>query len=298
MNRLFITLVGASVTALVLAVGCGSWLFPKSWEEGKRLERQNQELKASLEASRIRIENFCDYPAEALCNIDEQPQKSVSGAMADIAYLTPPSPAMSDGSSAPQPEPAASLQPKPAETKALQPPAQAPEGPVSAAGPEAREESGEPAASEESRTAADEKKASEEKKTAAAPSPASDTVLAENGRNASSTPSATAASASDSRLKKTWSSLTKGKHSMELRIAGEGTKLTAEGSLQHDPLRYEVIMPGRWRVYDKHPDNELIREMKISSGKDNTVITFPLLREPEHCEVTQQDPRTIAIIIR
>ena len=88
MNKLFIALVGTSVTALVLAIGCGSWLFLKSWEEGKKLERQNQELKASLEASRIRIENFCEYPAEALCNIEE-PRGSVSGAMSGIPHLAP-----------------------------------------------------------------------------------------------------------------------------------------------------------------------------------------------------------------
>ena len=71
-----------------------------------------------------------------------------------------------------------------------------------------------------------------------------------------------------------------------------------EGSLLHDPLRYEVTMHGRWRIYDKHPDNSLIKEMRIASKDDDTILTFPLAGKPEHCEVRQDDPRTIAIVIR
>ena len=85
---------------------------------------------------------------------------------------------------------------------------------------------------------------------------------------------------------------------MVLRIAGEGPALTAEGRLLRDPLRYEVTMPGRWKVYDKPPDNSLIKEMRIVSKDDDTILTFPLAGEPQHCEVRQEDPRTIAIVIR
>ena len=85
---------------------------------------------------------------------------------------------------------------------------------------------------------------------------------------------------------------------MVLRIAGEGPALTAEGRLLRDPLRYEVTMHGHWRVYDKHPDNKLVREMRISSKDDDTVLIFPLAGEPEHCEVSQEDPRTIVVVIR
>ncbi|MBP3730135.1 MAG: hypothetical protein J6I40_01530, partial [Mailhella sp.] len=63
--------LAAACTALLLASGTALvLLLCQSWEDGKRLELQNRELQASLEASRVRIENFCDYPAEAICPVD------------------------------------------------------------------------------------------------------------------------------------------------------------------------------------------------------------------------------------
>lgn len=298
MNKLFITLVGISVTALVLAVGCGSWLFLQSWEEGKRLERQNQELKASLEASRIRIENFCEYPAEALCNVDDRQGGSVSGAMADIAHLTRslPEPAeknddLTNDASTTSSQAAHGNTSKPELSRSEAEP------PASTARPVPEKESTtlpEPRPTNDGATPA-----SEKEKGILSETPSDNKLLSENGQTSSADTSSTkAAPASDKRLKKTWASLTRTKDSMVLRIAGEGPALTAEGSLLHDPLRYEVTMHGRWRIYDKHPDNSLIKEMRIASKEDDTILTFPLAGKPEHCEVRQEDPRTIAIVIR
>ena len=83
MNKLLTTLIAASLAALLLAVGCGAWLFWQSWEEGRRLERENRELMASLEASRIRLDNFCEYPMDALCDVDGN-RGTVSEAMGSL----------------------------------------------------------------------------------------------------------------------------------------------------------------------------------------------------------------------
>ena len=299
MNKLFITLVGISVTALVLAVGCGSWLFLQSWEEGKRLERQNEELKASLEASRIRIENFCEYPAEALCNVDDQPGGSVSGAMADIAHLTRNLPVSAEkNDNRTNDASTTSSQASHANTSRTElTRLEAEEPPASAVNPvigKADITSPEPHKTAEGATPP-----SEKEKDIITETPSAGEVLSESRQTASAdTPSIKTAAVSDKRLKKTWASLARTKDSMVLRIAGEGPALTAEGRLLRDPLRYEVTMPGRWRVYDKHPDNSLIKEMRIVSKDDDTILTFPLAGEPQHCEVRQEDPRTIAIVIR
>ncbi|WP_295641266.1 hypothetical protein [uncultured Mailhella sp.] len=296
MNKLFITLVGISITALVLAVGCGSWLFLKSWEEGKKLERQNQELKASLEASRIRIENFCEYPAEALCSVNETPSGSVSGAMADIADLTRsmPSPAEKNDGRA---DAASTTSSQAAHANADKPVSGISKPSASAATPMLRE--WDAPAQETRRAAAHANPDSEQEKNAVAETPSDNAALSENNRTSlSGTPSDKAVPASDKRLKKTWASLTRTKNSMVLRIAGEGPALTAEGRLLRDPLRYEVIMHGEWRVYDKNPDNNLVKEMRISFENGDTSLIFPLSGEPKHCNVSQEDPRTIAIVIR
>lgn len=70
MNKGYKGIILASLAALSVAGAGTVWLLWQSWEEGLRLERQNRELRASLEASRIRLENFCEYPAEALCPAD------------------------------------------------------------------------------------------------------------------------------------------------------------------------------------------------------------------------------------
>lgn len=297
MNKLFITLVGISVTALVLAVGCGSWLFLKSWEEGKRLERQNQELKASLEASRIRIENFCEYPAEALCSVSEPPKQSVSGAMEDIAHLTGSMPSPAETSN--RAESASTTFSPAAQANASKPEPVIPasESTTSAAKPTLPEPDA--PVQKSHLTAANATHDTKQEKNTIAETPSDKAPLSENSRPSSDgTSTGKAARAADKRLKKTWASLTRTKDSMVLRIAGEGPALTAEGRLLRDPLRYEVTMHGHWRVYDKHPDNKLVREMRISSKDDDTVLIFPLAGEPEHCEVSQEDPRTIVVVIR
>lgn len=284
MNKLFIALVGTSVTALVLAIGCGSWLFLKSWEEGKKLERQNQELKASLEASRIRIENFCEYPAEALCNIEE-PRGSVSGAMSGITHLAPvpePQNATTNAETVPAnatkntaaPEtPLSSPAPLPtAEHEKQASPAEEPNGNVK---------------TQSAPTAASDEKAESEK-------PASTELHA----SAVSSPSSPEVPALNEKAKKTWTSLNRTSNAMELLIAGEGTSLTAEGMLLADPLRYEVTLHGRWNVNCKRPENELIKAMRTFFRNNDTILEFSLAAKPHDCMVSQKDPRTVSVIIR
>lgn len=79
-------LIAASVVALVLALGGILWLVWQSFDESHELERQNRELRASLEASRIRVENFCEYPTDALCKVDEK-AGSVSSAMNSLVEV-------------------------------------------------------------------------------------------------------------------------------------------------------------------------------------------------------------------
>lgn len=88
MNKTFHYLIAGSVAALLCAGGGGLWLVWQSIEQSHALERQNRELQASLEASRIRVENFCEYPVEALCRIDEK-TGSVASAMADLVAPAP-----------------------------------------------------------------------------------------------------------------------------------------------------------------------------------------------------------------
>lgn len=72
MNKLFQYVLIGSLAALICALGGGLWLIWQTLDESRELERQNRELQASLEASRIRVENFCEYPADVLCRVDER----------------------------------------------------------------------------------------------------------------------------------------------------------------------------------------------------------------------------------
>ena len=282
MNRLFTILVGASITALVLAAGCGSWLFFQSWQEGRQLERQNRELKASLEASRIRLENFCEYPAEALCNIDE-PRGSVSGAMSGLSALAP---------AVPEPtHPAAPAGSSPhAETTKAE------------------------AVSEESTLPTKQETPLETKNAPAQPVP-SDQMAAVQANAAPATPASaeaavnenTASTVSDAvseasvppeKMKKTWTSLDIRKNAMMLHIAGEGTRLAAKGRMLPEPLRYEVTLDGLWNISNRHPQTALVRDMQTSFRQGDTILAFPLASQPEECSVRQDDGRTVTIIIR
>ena len=73
-------LIYASLVSLAFAVLGGLWLVWHTIEEGRALERQNRELQATLEASRIRVENFCEYPSDVLCRVDER-SGTVAGAL-------------------------------------------------------------------------------------------------------------------------------------------------------------------------------------------------------------------------
>ena len=72
MNKINQYLVPASLAALVFALLGGLWLVWQTIEESRALERHNRELQASLEASRIRVANFCEYPTDVLCRTDER----------------------------------------------------------------------------------------------------------------------------------------------------------------------------------------------------------------------------------
>ena len=87
MNKPFQYLIIGSIAALLCAIVGALWLVWHSLQESRTLERQNRELQASLEASRIRVENFCEYPADVLCKVDGR-TGSVAGAM-DVSSLAP-----------------------------------------------------------------------------------------------------------------------------------------------------------------------------------------------------------------
>ena len=80
MNNTFRYLVYASLASLLAAMLGGLWLVWHSIGESRELERRNRELQASLEASRIRVENFCEYPSDVLCRVDER-SGTVAGAL-------------------------------------------------------------------------------------------------------------------------------------------------------------------------------------------------------------------------
>lgn len=87
MNKPFQYLIIGSIAALLCAIVGALWLVWHSLQESRTLERQNRELQASLEASRIRVENFCEYPADVLCKVDGR-TGSVAGVM-DVSSLAP-----------------------------------------------------------------------------------------------------------------------------------------------------------------------------------------------------------------
>ncbi|WP_458399103.1 hypothetical protein [Mailhella sp.] len=80
MNKIYQYLLPVSLTALACALLGGGWLVWETVEESRALERHNRELQASLEASRIRVSNFCEYPQDVLCRVDER-SGLVAGAM-------------------------------------------------------------------------------------------------------------------------------------------------------------------------------------------------------------------------
>lgn len=307
MNKLFVSLLGASIAALVLAIGCGTWLFLQSWEEGKRLERQNRELQASLEASRIRLENFCEYPVEALCNLEE-PHGSVSSVMSGMESSTPPLPEPS----LPAPSGTADIRP---ETEIS-----APVASPAVENPPAHSESGDLQG----------KKLPLKAETPSEPAPDSDTLLSSPaplpqtpgsdeaaGRMAqtesvsAATPSENAPGAAEKAVtaaepqslspvlpKKTWTTLDIRNDGLTLRIAGEGNALTATGELLQNPTRYEVTLQGAWTISNRHPSTKLVKDLQIRPSGENTLLVFELNGAPQSCKITQEDPRTIAVSIR
>lgn len=295
MNKLFLSLLGTSIVALVLAIVCGAWLFLQSWEDGRRLERQNRELQASLEASRVRLENFCEYPVGALCNLDE-PAGTVSSIMGGLEDLAPslPEPASSSNRQTENDAPSAQLSAE--EQPSVEPAA------VPTAAIEEKSSGSDSLPSADSFSSDTEKKQSQEKNGNADSASSADSVpdtrmtndsAIEQDRNPSGKRSATTVSP-----KKTWSTLNLHDESMTLRIAGEGKSLIARGELLQDPPRYVVTMQGAWTVSNRHPSTTLVKKLQILPSEGNTMLVFELSGQPEHCSVEQEDARTIAVSIR
>ncbi len=92
MSKGIVVLASASVALLAAAAGIVLLLLWQSWEDGRRMEQKNRELQASLEASRIRVENFCEYPMEALCPVDT-PGGKHSSVLPPEGVPAPPAPA-------------------------------------------------------------------------------------------------------------------------------------------------------------------------------------------------------------
>lgn len=277
MNKIFVTLLGTGIAALILAVICGSWLFFQSWEEGKRLERQNRELTASLEASRIRLENFCEYPAEALCNLDERPG-SVSEAMSSFSEQTTS-----------LPEPAAPVHTSAAKEKNTDAPSQSA---VQKNTVPMMQPSSPPTSNASSSDASDSQDTA-----ATGKQQKPETGISSDQRTAPAVPMEK--SGTSSRVqKKTWTSLDLKKNTMRLRIAGEGSSFTAHGLLLDNPLRYEVTIPGLWNINTKPLRTSIIREFHQHLTEDNTILVFMLASSPKYCEITQENRRTISIQIR
>ena len=293
MNKFFTTLIAASLTALILAVGCGAWLFWQSWEETKRLERQNRELQATLEASRIRLDNFCEYPMEALCDVNAD-TGSVMSSMSDLHTALPEPPALPKASAPveakPEPQltapstekPAAEPVPEPADITAPIPastaPESAPEEIVSPAAPVLPEKSATlPATPDEGNPVSE---SSSHVAQSHAPVPQS------------------ALKGQEEQPKKTWSTLEQSEEHMKLRIAGAGSSLTAEDRMLSEPPRYEVTLHGLWKIAPKRLKTSLVTDIRREFRHNDTVLTFLLARQPEQCLLEQEDARTISISIR
>ena len=316
MNKLLVTLIAASLSALLLAVGCGAWLFWQSWEEGKRLERQNRELQASLEASRIRLDNFCEYPMEALCDVDG-PRGTVSDAMAPLPAPATPQVFPAAGRPAEQPVPAASS----AKKKTLPPADAGPQQESAASGKTPAEESAPPLRAALPSAAEAQKNGTQARNGRPAPSvPASDadatpssdkTKKAPDSSEAPKVPDTEAAEiappsgkstgeiseekAADATPKKTWTTVERRAGSLTFRIAGAGPSLTGQGAVHEQPLRCEVTLPGLWNIAPRKVNTSLVQGMDTAFRNGDTVLTFPLAERPTLCEVSQEDARTIAI---
>lgn len=324
MNKLLTTLIAASLAALLLAVGCGAWLFWQSWEDGRRLERENRELLASLEASRIRLDNFCEYPMDALCDVDGN-RGTVSEAMS-----LPEPPAVP---SAPQASPVEKKAVPDEKAPALsEKKKDAPEGshvfsgkisdnrPVRKAEekkPDVRKaevqkekEQKAPASAQamprEKTQPADSAGASPEvqnapaREDAAKPSSPATASLTQK-QTPPPTEAATAApekKQESTTPKKTWSSMTRSSGSLLFRLAGAGNSLKAQGELRETPLCYEVTLEGSWKITSRVVKTRLVKDMKTEFRRGNTVIIFSLAQKPAQCSVEQEDARTIAVRIR
>ena len=312
-------LLASSLMALLCAGGGALWLLWDSWEDKQALTRKNRELQASLEASRIRLENFCEYPVGALCDV-ETPQGSLAELMdMDMALPEPGnmqssqqgSPVMSER----QPE---SLPPlnAPGDTSLDNPPV-----PADAALPEASPSLPAPvpvpehpsvatSTSQESASSASPQPDSVPEETSSSPkeAPLSQTVAvplsSPNVSAGEMHPTVQELLASSSKdipsgpLKKTWTNMNLTRDRFTFSLAGEGSSLEASGSRLDEPPCYVVVLEGLWRIKEPVVENDVIARLQKTFTNDRTMLTFYLKRMPELAKMEHKDPRTISITIR
>lgn len=304
-------LLTASLLALVCAGTVTLGLLWNSWEDRQALERRNRELQASLEASRIRLENFCEYPTGALCDVDT-PQGRLSDIM-DTA-LPEPGPVSAPVHAIPETSsPSASGLPSPLPETA---PGEGQAAPVPSGN--TLESSAMAAVSQSPVAAQHTKTETSSPVSAQAPAPESaqaavPSEAAATPRSASSAEPAPAAQPQTSLTdilkerqetlppgptKRTWTNVRQTNDRFTLTIAGEGRTLNASGELLETPPRYVVVLDGLWRLKEPAVKNNTILALQKTFTQDRTLLTFFLKRVPEAASLTRQDERTLTIDIR
>lgn len=318
MNKINQYLVPASLAALAFALLGGLWLVWQTIEESRALESHNRELQASLEASRIRVANFCEYPTDVLCRTDER-TGLVAGAMSgelagqpDAGMITMPVPAV-DIIPERRVSPAIAVEHLEMTAKAQT------KGPAQAltsdeysrdATPEARNavpsskpEVSAPAAI--SLSSADTSGYRHEITSKLAPELPVPTPVKNDVPDAFEKEEAPAApplvkeKKSFEALKKTWSRVDIDGDIYVFTLTGEGQSLPAAGALLSSPLRYELKLTGNWKI-GKHRETShwLVRDISTKSVNGDTIVTFHLKNTPYRCSLHRADDRTISVRIR
>ena len=312
-------LLASSLMALLCAGGGTLWLLWDSWEDKQALTRKNRELQASLEASRIRLENFCEYPVGALCDVDT-PQ----GSLAELMDMNLPEPGNVQSSQ--QGAPA-----KPDIREKLSSASQAsgnttPGKPIDPAD-SVIQESGDshpallPVTESEQSSAATSPPQKNDSAVSLPIGPAPDMrpPLKENGGSISQPLTSKTLSMAPSvreknslvqewlssskeeippgPTKKTWTNMSLTRDRFTFSLAGEGSSLGASGTLLDAPPRYVVVLEGLWRIKEPVVENDIITRLQKTFTSDRTLLTFHMKRMPESAQVEYKDPRTISITI-
>jgi hypothetical protein len=276
MNKKILLMITGSLMLLLASGIAALWMLWTSWEESHHLAQVNRELRASLEASRVRLDNFCDYPAQVLCPTEEKNR-------------IPSSPSLADTMTAPLlPEPSLRKEESSSLPAAYTPPTESHTLPEA---PEIQKQntiSDIPQGSEHTPSTSDEAMHHASQESPAAPITVSPLI----------SPEKKAQKESPSNPQRTWITIHKG-DALVFRIAGAGDHLQASAAVQSEPLRCEVTMQGLWNVFDRNSvRTPLVTGMRRSFKDDLTVLDFFLNAEPKLCSVQQEDPRTIAITVQ